>query len=209
MAKRPRIDDAQLALPGAAAPEVATAPNVAAIEVVLAAVPEVPSHAIPADTPPPVVAAPAAEVPLALIEVAGFRATWLGRLPEATTLRVRLDAVCWYVTTGRELYTALRGAGMPVLSGGEWVALTVAARYGRASKPWLADWLARNVAEPGLVLDVRAALGEVAPDGIEPEYSEHAMTVGRVLRAYGCELDAVAVGDGVGVAWLAEAGGIL
>jgi hypothetical protein len=130
-------------------------------------------------------------------------------LPEATTVRVRLDAVCWYVTTGRELYAALRGAGKPVLTGGEWVALTVAARYGRASKPWLADWLARNVAEPGLVLDVRAALGEVAPDGIEPEYSEHAMTVGRVLRAYGCELDAVAVGDGVGVAWLAEAGGIL
>lgn len=204
MAKRPRIDDAQLALPGAATPEVATAPNVAAIEAVPGDLPEVPPPVVTADTSPPVVV----PVPLALIEVGGYRSTWLGRLPEATTLRVRLDAVRWYVTTGRELYAALRGAGKPVLTGGEWVALTVAARYGRASKPWLADWLARNVAEPGLVLDVRAALGEVAPDGIKPELGEHAMTVGRVLRSYGCELDAVAVGDGVGVAWLAEAGGM-
>lgn len=203
MKKRPRLGKVQLAIPGALTPEVPVQPSPAVAEPVT--VPEVPAE------PPPVAAvpaAPAAEVPLALAEVAGFRATWLGRLPEATTVRVRLDAVCWYVTTGRELYAALRGAGKPVLTGGEWVALTVAARYGRASKPWLAGWLARNVAEPGLVLDVRAALGEVAPDGIEPELGERAMTVGRVLRAYGCELDAVAVGDGVGVAWLAEAGGM-
>jgi hypothetical protein len=192
MRKRPRVGEVQLALPGADAPASATAPPAA-----------------PAAEPitKPEVRAAAAPLPLALAEVAGFRATWLARLPEATTVRVRLDVappMRWYVTTGRELYTALRTAGEVVLTASELNALTVAAQYDRASRPWLADWLARKRADAGLMLDVQSALGDVAPDGIEPELGDDERTLGRVLRAYGCGLEAVAVGDGVGVTWLAD-----
>ena len=189
MPKRPRLGDVQLGLPGTAAVET---------PVVAVAAPEVPAVV------PLLPVAASVPLPLALAEVAGFRAAWLARLPEATTVRVRLDALRWYVTTGRELYAALRTAGETVLTATELNALTVAAQYDRASKLWLADWLARKRADPGLMLDVHTALGDIAPDGIEPELGDDECTLGRVLRAYGCTPEAVAVGDGVGVAWLAD-----
>lgn len=136
---------------------------------------------------------PTAPTGAAKSELLSFTAVWLASLPAPCTLRIRLGAEAWHVSTSQPAYTALRARGTIVLLASELMALAHAAEAGRASRVWLAEWLARKAGTPSLRLDQAEALGGVAGDGA----ARRPWALGRVLYAYGCTLDGWAVGDGL------------
>lgn len=111
---------------------------------------------LPAPPPPP-----PEPVPLAVSEVCSLPPYMFGDLPAAMTLTCALaiSRETFFVTTSRARYETLRASGEVVLSGGELGALALAAESGRASRLWLAEWLAGKQVDPTKRLDANAATG--------------------------------------------------
>lgn len=155
---------------------------------VAAALPADPPAAADVPLPPPTGAASPARA-----ELLSLPCVWLARLPAPCTLRMRTGDVLWHVSTGETAYAALRASGAVVLLASELAALAYAAEAGRASRVWLAEWLALKRATPSLRLDAFTALGGVVGDG----RASRPWPLGRVMHAWGSALDGATVGDDI------------
>ncbi len=164
--------------------------------------PDPPDPHAPTDPAPPL-----PPPPLAAREAALLPPHWLAELPLATTLtcvltlpltpggqlhmkpstllKLEHSLITFTCTTSSDRYRALREAGELVLSGSELGALALAAENDRASRVWLADWLAAKQAEPSQRLDVATALGGLS--ALEARIlAPHARwSLGRVALAWG------------------------
>ncbi len=134
---------------------------------------------------------------VAVAEVLAVPVRLLPRMPAATTLVCRTRGTTLQparpcaITMLRAAYTAYRTAHVPVFTGDELVALTLAAEHDRASAAVFGEWLDRKVANPGWTLSMREAIG--IPGHFEPR----GYALGRVLGAY--DVDVLAVGVGAEV----------
>lgn len=131
---------------------------------------------------------------VAIAEVLVIPTRLLPRMPAATSLACRANRLLspprpCAVTTSRAAYTAYRGWRVPVFTGDELVAITLAAEHDRASPAVLADWLDRKSADQSWSLTAREALGPVFG-----RFEARGWTLGQVLAAYDLELCAVGVG---------------
>lgn len=126
-------------------------------------------------------AVPAEELPLAIREVLGFRASLLPHLP----------AACWLVcgsdlTTDRVLLASHQEAEA-AFYGAEVLALLAAAENDRANPDVIAAWWARKQKDPGWRLTSIEALAGVARG---PALG---FTVEQMLRPFGLRLEGVRV----------------
>lgn len=134
---------------------------------------------------------------VAVAEVLAVPVRLLPRMPAATTLVCRTRGTTLQparpcaITMLRAAYTAYRTARVPVFTGDELVAMTLAAEHERASAAAFDAWLDRKVANPGWTLSTREAIG--IPGHFEPR----GYVLGRVLGAY--DVDVLAVGVGAEV----------
>lgn len=144
-----------------------------------------------AHPPLPVAAQPEPSQAVAIAEVLVIPTRLLPRMPGATSLACRAGQSrrpC-AVTTSRSAYTAYRGWHVPVFTGDELVAITLAAEHDRASPAVLADWLDRKSADQSWSLTAREALGPVFG-----RFEARGWMLGQVLAAYDLDLCAVGVG---------------
>lgn len=126
-------------------------------------------------------------------EVLGMPPGMLAALPVACALALRSASggELW-ATTGRATAAALRGVGIPTLSGRELGVLALGAENGRQSREAFACWL-----RDGGGLRPHPPIERAAYGGVYAlETPNQRWPLARVLAAWGLTLTAVCVGDG-------------
>lgn len=140
--------------------------------------------------------APTAPVSVAVAEVLSLDPRLLADLPAPSTLvcaRVGSDPVSYVVvTTSAVVYQAMTSAGqVPVFTGSELVAMTVAVERDRGSPDALTQWCDRKLERgPSWRLSIEYALGPVF-DRVDAR----GWSMFRVLGMLGLDLRHVDVGD--------------
>jgi hypothetical protein len=134
-------------------------------------------------------------------EVLGFPARLIPELPVGTALLCRrLDGQgplggAVLITTSKPAYVAARAMHVPVLAGGELLALTAGVEADRVTAPAAAQWWANKVEDGAWRLTLDAALSGVDPE--PPMRGSSALELRTVLRFAGLRLCWVGTGDEV------------
>lgn len=166
MARRTRIDSADLELPVAAPSGPAEAQQSSA----------------PTSEPPANVA------PEKGGDVLECPAHLLGAMPRGCTLQCEVGGLTFWVTTWRADYDRLRQVANAVFTGTELTAMAVAATQDRAHPLLMAEWVCRKLSEPGWKLTTAEAIGAIQQlERIEP------WTIGRVFTRLGVRVHEVRI----------------